>query len=797
MSYLVLQSRRGFLITRSKIIKILAVSSTVVLVFVGLNYFRSYLQPRANELDEGLTFYQSAPFDFLLPNQSPSVNQKVKTVSIDVAAGEFEPLTFNAYSSTTLTDVTLELSDLKSGDSVIPKDNIDPRIVKVWPQAGYDVLRQLEPDKAAQVPELLVYNDQESLPPLATTKSQLLTTIPGQTSKQFWLTVHVPPGKQAGEYLGTATLKSNGQSDNTLQLRVNVLPFELRPTAQKNYAMYSMLYNSTVTKDTFRLHVKDMVAHGYTGIRLPMSPVSSADATEIFDLLKSEGMTSAIVAFKNSALDNLKAPLIAELVEKGRTAGLEIYFYGVDEPNEPKATTPDKLIHLPRQLKYTHLIHSQGGKVATALLPITDAWLRDPSHFIYDAVIPGSDPAQTFRQAGIADGATDMPIYHSQNLQYTNRGVDKPLWDYIESVRNDRAKKDSRPELFYWQAWFDKPLQNRQRAGYFNSNSLNGVLTVDYMSSSYSDFPPTARDLGSPYDDFDTVQRQGKSVYRDIAMVYPPINNPIPTLGWEAIREGFDDLRYVETLRDRISQLKGGHAELAQTLQSRLEVELAKYKDVVRSADPTQSAANSLNGGNFQSSRAVLANAIMEADQALLPVPPPASFLSPNPTSSPLDLIAQSPVLPPNETISPAGDSSQSAEPTANDDPNSTLEPNVDLSPTDDESDTTADVSSPDVRPQPDPSPALTTTPEVGAASSASSRPKEKKTQTLSQSTPASTVAVVVSPSPSPVRPLILISRKTFAAQRPVISQRAWYSNVLVGACFTLKAIRINLSACD
>ena len=67
-------------------------------------------------------------------------------------------------------------------------------------------------------------------------------------------------------------------------------------------------------------------------------------------------------------------------------------------------------------------------------------------------------------------------------------------------------------------------------------SGCTGVMPWAYMSSS--------RD---PYNDFD-----GK----DMCIAYPSKEEPIPTLAWEAIREGVDDVRYLTTLKELIKKQK-------------------------------------------------------------------------------------------------------------------------------------------------------------------------------------------------------------------------------------------------
>lgn len=58
--------------------------------------------------------------------------------------------------------------------------------------------------------------------------------------------------------------------------------------------------------------------------------------------------------------------------------------------------------------------------------------------------------------------------------------------------------------------------------------------------------------VNNPYDDFDN----GTAYYSDMEIAYPTWNDPIPTIEWEATREGVDDARYMTTLQNLITKSK-------------------------------------------------------------------------------------------------------------------------------------------------------------------------------------------------------------------------------------------------
>ncbi len=58
--------------------------------------------------------------------------------------------------------------------------------------------------------------------------------------------------------------------------------------------------------------------------------------------------------------------------------------------------------------------------------------------------------------------------------------------------------------------------------------------------------------VNHPYDDFDNEWRY----WSDMMLAYPTWEDPIPTLCWEATREGIDDARYITTLQNLLTQAR-------------------------------------------------------------------------------------------------------------------------------------------------------------------------------------------------------------------------------------------------
>lgn len=169
-------------------------------------------------IPEPITNYKILPFTDPIENAI-----KTDTISITAAKGEYEPASFVICSGDKeLKNVMIEVSDLKANikdkngnikTAIIPKENIDIRVVKCWYQAGVEID---DVNHKTLTPELLLHDDDlvrvdyerqvniiknfDSIEDAETLKP---FTIPKRQNKQIWFTVYIPIETLAGIYYGT------------------------------------------------------------------------------------------------------------------------------------------------------------------------------------------------------------------------------------------------------------------------------------------------------------------------------------------------------------------------------------------------------------------------------------------------------------------------------------------------------------------------------------------------------------------------------------------------------------------
>jgi len=430
----------------------------------------------------------------------------IATITIEASPGEFEPGSFVVGAFRSLKNVTLVPIDLKAGNQVLPKENVDVRVVKVWEQAGQGP-RKTKPVKVGELlvkddtaPFLDSYNAQGhySAPNIPNILSVRTNIAPGE-SKQFWVTVKVPQDTPPGDYQGGIHIESlDSGIREVLGIQLKVLPIRLQEPHQDRIIYYRGSLDPArggdfVGEDRFTKELKDIRDHGFTGVTL-------YDSQEQYVRRAVELTASA--AFPGPIIFIEPNPTFLNIA---KAYSIPALFYGVDEPNDPE--------RIKAHLEKAARIRSGGGKIVVAInrnwaLRLADSKdLNDPLDAVNFALTP--DFLQWVQTVGPA----------------------KDRWRFAKS-------------WYYWQIMMEKPGLHRLLSGFFLWRSrLDGIFPYVYQHLS----PPY-----SPFDDF----APWVGDYRVHMVTYPSADGPIPTLQWEALREGIDDLRYLTTLENLIEKAR-------------------------------------------------------------------------------------------------------------------------------------------------------------------------------------------------------------------------------------------------
>ena len=482
--------------------------------------------------------YAEAPFQVLAYDAPPVAANAGQPLAIAACPGEYEPATFSIHAEQALNDVTITAGPLQNGPAVIAADHIDIRVVKFWYQGGtVEGFGSL-----VLVPELLLKDD--GLIDVDTAAATNVfhfegvpvdgpglapVDVPAGGFKQVWLTVQVPDGAAPGTYVSTVTAAPSNAPAQSIELHVTVLPFALRET-DKVYSTYyygpTMFYYGDGPEGSLA-ELEDMRAHGLnsaamhtyyydTRVRetepgrweMDLEPLRLA-----LDRRVAAGLTSPTVfslanyicrdtAFRrlwteDSGLTPENEEKLTQVVQQVEQFVRDnnypqLYYYGVDEPTGPRV---DRCTNIFR------VIHAAGGKTTTA---------------VYNDDLTN----------------VDAPIYA---LPMANGLYEDP----------GQTLKPHTLKLHYWHP-LENPSVERFRYGILTRQAgLDGACPYAYRHVFQSDNPY--------YDESQGAVNPAQN--RNMMYTYPAQAGPVPTLHWEAVREGIDDVRYLTTLAHWVDKL--------------------------------------------------------------------------------------------------------------------------------------------------------------------------------------------------------------------------------------------------
>lgn len=512
----------------------------------------------AEDDGRGYVLYTRPYLDLIFPDTVPAAREVCSELRISAARGEHEPAVFSVYATRDLGPLTVAVEDLTDGARRIDKSAVSIATV---------ACRNLRTSFAGKVymhaPALL----DPTLP----------VNVPAGTSRQVWLTVRVPSEAAAGTYRTTITIRPTQGQATDLGLTVRVYPFVLPEPRDVSLGMYDRVTALRPGTDWLREHCADLRAHGMTSIGycggLSGQIVTSEGAAgvqfdgmcgfeQIMDAYRDAGFPQPLLwlmdgdiwawcagqATPGSAeFETLYRQVIGSILEQVKARHWPgIVFQPVDEPGSYGERPKTALIE--RWATESRLIKEAGGLVEVDHIPFstTDERLKGA----LERALPFID---IFTQR-----YTTGPVWFEpdgwewKSLKQQAREWGKQFWSYNINNAN----------------FFPELATMRLAYGYFIwLQDVDGQMTWAYQTVS-----------GNPLNALD-----GSST--DMMYTYPAIPEAGvpggPSLMWECIREGVDDLRYIQLLETLIDRAEArGQAkrvlaarELLQQLRSSFDWE--------------------------------------------------------------------------------------------------------------------------------------------------------------------------------------------------------------------------------
>jgi hypothetical protein len=466
--------------------------------------------------ERGFVAFPVAPFQTVLPDTLPPAESVGSAMRIRACAGEYEPASFAIRAVKPLRGVTLKASDLVFGDNIIPADAIDAHVVKVWRQAGPPTMADATLGAGQLVPELLLKDDRVDLTsswPDVRLTGPVETAVALDSTKQLWLTVRVPDKLPAGRYRGNIAVTTRDAATVLVPLEVEVLPFPLAPSRKKQGIWFKPErrpdQREYVEPDVYRRLLDDVRAHGMQFVTIRGRGMRIAeDVLKIHQAAGMSGLTIWSSWFPSSVSDF--GPLRESLEAATRKHGYErLYFQAADEPNS------DELIA--RATTYFSQVKAAGGRTFCNIMPEYALRLGDRLD------VPCVGYANFFGSLGRPEPVPKQAAKALTKLLKTHDDV----W-------------------YYWQCRVEDPRINRLLFGFLLMKSpATGAMPYTYSTL----------EAEQPFDDWSALER-GQISRAGGGAVYHTRAGSLPTVQWEAAREGVDDARYVSTLENLIREAR-------------------------------------------------------------------------------------------------------------------------------------------------------------------------------------------------------------------------------------------------
>lgn len=517
-----------------------------------------------------LKIFQVDPYDhrMCLPSADPPSGVKTERLAVFAAQGEFESVSFVAVTDRDIKKLDFRPTDFEGPNGAkIAASQIDFALVKTWYRAQDRwwnlMLGKIEPKL---MPELILHDDalvkvdeekRINYLRLYTDKGPTYRNISSPDEKgafddclhkvmdaekfvpfdlkkdrrqQYWVTVHVPENVPGGHYIGYLKVFSDGQPIRRIPIDLTVYPFKL-PYARthydtsREYNQYWLVFpslqrfvggfhNLDLAEKKFRKIMRSMVEHNVTN---PHGPGDfKTDTTDDLSvraliIMRQEGMACREVLC-------------------GRAYSFKWWYRMVEKKSVDKVKE-------------------------------AETWKRcmDEYRAYVDFQMATLDRYLGHHKCGFCSGdewGTDLHEHFAE------------CWDYVHAKGGEIWVDSGKPAEIGWKIEMDDiPATCTPEAAWLRHNC--GVRAFTYASPFAGPICPEIwrRTMGIRYyyADFDGVDNLrffgNYNHWNDFVTSFPPYaqsgivhltyDGLISTLGWEAIREAFDDVRYLSLLRLR------------------------------------------------------------------------------------------------------------------------------------------------------------------------------------------------------------------------------------------------------
>ena len=501
-----------------------------------------------DDLPQAITVFSRDYTEPVYPTGLPRASEVTNRFARSACPGEYEPVTFGIHARDSAVKVRLELTDdfVGGGQGRISRRHVEVRAV------GFTCFWF----GSSEYQRIPLFLDKLPLEPSAESIILRPVSIPRGESRRFWITVCVPESARAGTYRMPLRLHVSNGTSLPCSIELTVHPFRLRAPKIALGMYYNMrtLPPAKQTRDYQRLVFEDMAAHGMTSLAMMyLCPFRGSLELSVPPYV---GVIPTMEDFVRAGFDPT-IPIVVATNPLPKVLALmrernwpEWICYGVDEPGhggDRQIAAAKKIVtarkkNIPSIKQTTAFYHK---KAIEELGALHDVWICHVTTLDEDILAL----AKTLR---------------------------KEVWTY-ECILGPATPECPRLHygLYTWALGLRGALTwVYQDGGASISNRMGQSLRELARSDSATPWAPAP----SPWELYD-AQRREEFAWR-FDFTYPGAVGPEPTVGWEMLREGVDDYRYLSTLAHEA----GAAAERAPSARSVAEAKalMARVRALVR-----------------------------------------------------------------------------------------------------------------------------------------------------------------------------------------------------------------------
>jgi hypothetical protein len=496
-------------------------------------------EPTAAERDAGMLAYVTEDPGEYKPDRIPKATEHARKLTAFLTPGEDEPVWFGVRGLANLERLTVTVD---MGHTPL---KVDTRHMHFWPQRA-----EWRGHQWYMTPELLLplADGTKQVP----TQRGVLATRPFDVkvdeTAAFWLTLTAHPDTRPGIYKGSVRIRAANRDTLTLPLEVEVLPFKLRRPTDRHWTLYADQQRwATMSDEQVMAELRDFARHGITGLN--SIGLGSADLSDIkngkvsFDASSYRRITS-MAAEAGIPGPHVVRAWYAEAVRDAVAPGVDLQ--KGDWPQSVKdgvAAVARAAVEATRDMPAWHFygIDEPRGDNTFAIQDY-QAWHAGGAS-TYATVI---DTAFLEKAAS----ALTVPCFGSPFV------VDEQTRALRERVLNSGAE--------YW--WYGTGcyVNPYPQEAMLAANRLGGGLLFWKSGAKGQAIWTFMRAHDDVFNDFDGID-VNRLEPKEQCIAYPHLLAPddwrtyqgaIPTIAWEALREGADEYAYLHTLQFAIDRVR-------------------------------------------------------------------------------------------------------------------------------------------------------------------------------------------------------------------------------------------------